>query len=81
MVTKDFPIFDCDSHVVEPPEIWEEYLPSAIRSWVKTQFHFHTDTGRRGSATTSAAASFCTPDTSSGSSPSYLTSTPFRKIL
>jgi hypothetical protein len=30
--------------VVEPPEIWDEYVPSAIRSWVKTQFHFHTDT-------------------------------------
>jgi len=44
MVKKDFPIFDCDSHVVEPPEIWDEYVPSAIRSWVKTQFHFHTDT-------------------------------------
>src|SRR5216683_29202 len=44
MVTKDFPIFDCDSHVVEPPEIWDEYVPSAIRSRVKTQFHFHTDT-------------------------------------
>jgi hypothetical protein len=44
MVTKDFPIFDCDSHVVEPPAIWDEYVPSAIRSWVKTQFHFHTDT-------------------------------------
>ncbi len=44
MVTKGFPIFDCDSHVVEPPEIWDEYVPSAIRSWVKTQFHFHTDT-------------------------------------
>src|SRR5712664_4421773 len=44
MVTKDFPIFDCDSHVVEPPEIWDEYVPSAIRSRVKSQFHFHTDT-------------------------------------
>jgi hypothetical protein len=43
MVKKDFPIFDCDSHVVEPPEIWDEYVPSDIRSWVKTQFHFHTD--------------------------------------
>ena len=41
---KDFSIFDCDSHVVEPPEIWDEYVPSDIRSWVKTQFHFHTDT-------------------------------------
>jgi len=22
--TKTFPIFDCDSHIVEPPEIWDE---------------------------------------------------------
>jgi len=44
MTSKDFPIFDCDSHVVEPPEIWDEYVPTAVRSWVKTQFHFHTDT-------------------------------------
>jgi hypothetical protein len=43
---KDFPIFDCDSHVVEPPEIWDEYVPSDRRSWVKTQFHFHTDTDK-----------------------------------
>jgi predicted TIM-barrel fold metal-dependent hydrolase len=46
MTSKDFPVFDCDSHVVEPPEIWDEYVPSAIRPWVKTQFHFHTDTDR-----------------------------------
>ena len=44
MMTKDFPIFDCDSHVVEPPEIWDEYVPKSVRAWVKTQFHFHTDT-------------------------------------
>ena len=24
---KDFPVFDCDSHVVEPPAIWDEYVP------------------------------------------------------
>jgi len=46
MTTKDFPVFDCDSHVVEPPEIWDEYVPAAKRAWVKTQFHFHTDTDR-----------------------------------
>ncbi len=40
---KSFPVFDCDSHVVEPPLIWEEYVPAAVRSWVKTQFCFHTD--------------------------------------
>ncbi len=44
MITKSFPVFDCDSHVVEPPAIWDEYVPKAVRAWVKTQFHFHTDT-------------------------------------
>jgi len=44
MVTKSFPVFDCDSHIVEPPEIWDEYVPSRVRTWAKTQFHFHTDT-------------------------------------
>jgi len=42
--SKSFPVFDCDSHVVEPPAIWDEYVPSQVRAWVKTQFHFHTDT-------------------------------------
>ena len=40
---KDFPVFDCDSHVVEPPAIWDEYVPTRSRAWVKTQFCFHTD--------------------------------------
>ena len=41
--TKNFPIFDCDSHIVEPPAIWDEYVPANVRTWAKTQFHFHTD--------------------------------------
>src|ERR671931_983597 len=44
MATKSFPVFDCDSHVVEPPLIWDEYVPAKSRSWIKTQFCFHTDT-------------------------------------
>jgi uncharacterized protein len=44
MTAKTFSVFDCDSHVVEPPEIWDEYVPAPVRPWVKTQFHFHTDT-------------------------------------
>jgi predicted TIM-barrel fold metal-dependent hydrolase len=44
MRTKSFPVFDCDSHIVEPPEIWDRYVPATVRPWVKTQFHFHTDT-------------------------------------
>src|SRR5262245_39990415 len=42
-VPKDFSVFDCDSHVVEPPSIWDEYVPSKSRAWIKTQFCFHTD--------------------------------------
>ena len=41
--SKNFPVFDCDSHVVEPPAIWDEYVPSRERAWVKSQFCFHTD--------------------------------------
>jgi predicted TIM-barrel fold metal-dependent hydrolase len=44
MTTKAFSVFDCDSHVVEPPQIWDEYVPVPVRAWVKSQFHFHTDT-------------------------------------
>ena len=40
---KDFPVFDCDSHVVEPPAVWDEYVPQSSRAWIKTQFCFHTD--------------------------------------
>ncbi len=29
---KDFPVFDCDSHVVEPPAIWDEYVPAKSRA-------------------------------------------------
>jgi predicted TIM-barrel fold metal-dependent hydrolase len=41
--TKGFSVFDCDSHVVEPPVVWDEYVPAKERAWVKTQFCFHTD--------------------------------------
>ena len=44
MATKSFSVFDCDSHIVEPPAIWDEYVPARARAWVKTQFYFHTDT-------------------------------------
>src|SRR4030095_4267115 len=44
MPRKSFPILNGDSHIVEPPAIWDEYVPRDVRAWVKTQFHFHTDT-------------------------------------
>ena len=32
MTTKDFIVFDSDSHVVEPPELWEKYLDPEYRT-------------------------------------------------
>jgi predicted TIM-barrel fold metal-dependent hydrolase len=32
MPSKDFPVFDSDSHVVEPPAIWEKYLAPEYRA-------------------------------------------------
>ncbi|HLG70472.1 MAG TPA: amidohydrolase family protein [Chloroflexota bacterium] len=39
MPSKDFPVFDCDSHIVEPAEIWDEYVPAAKREFVKEHFY------------------------------------------
>ena len=33
-IRKDFPVFDCDSHVVEPPAVWDEYVPARGRAWI-----------------------------------------------
>src|SRR5919201_3622912 len=40
---KDFSVFDFDSHGVEPPAVWDEYVPARNRAWIKSQFCFHTD--------------------------------------
>ena len=32
MATKDFVVFDGDSHVVEPPLLWEKYLDPEYRT-------------------------------------------------
>ena len=32
MTTKDFAVFDGDSHVVEPPALWEKYLDPEYRT-------------------------------------------------
>ena len=36
--TKDFPVFDCDSHIYEPPDIWDKYIPQKNRDFAKTHF-------------------------------------------
>ena len=42
--TKEFPVFDCDSHIYEPPEIWDKYIPQQNRDFAKT--HFYRDADR-----------------------------------
>ena len=41
---KTFPVFDCDSHIYEPPEIWDKYIPQNNRDFAKT--HFYRDADR-----------------------------------
>ncbi len=42
--SKNFPVFDCDSHIYEPPEIWDKYIPRNNRDFAKT--HFYRDADR-----------------------------------
>ncbi|MGH7929949.1 MAG: amidohydrolase family protein [Candidatus Binatia bacterium] len=42
--TKDFSVFDCDSHIYEPPAIWDKYIPQNNRDFAKT--HFYRDADR-----------------------------------
>lgn len=39
---KEFPVFDCDAHVNDPPEIWSEYVPAADRDAVRA-FYWHDE--------------------------------------
>src|SRR4029434_6730796 len=41
---KNFPVFDCDSHIYEPPEIWDKYIPQKQQEFAKT--HFYRDADR-----------------------------------
>lgn len=42
--TKNFAVFDCDSHIYEPPEVWNKYIPQNNRDFAKT--HFYRDADR-----------------------------------
>jgi hypothetical protein len=46
-MTKDFAVFDADSHVVEPPALWETYLEPEYRALGKHAL-WHQE-GRTGS--------------------------------
>ena len=41
---KTFSVFDCDSHIYEPPEIWDKYIPKNQQYFAKT--HFYRDADR-----------------------------------
>ena len=36
---KNFPVFDCDSHIYEPPEVWDKFIPENQRDFAKTHFY------------------------------------------
>ena len=40
-ITKRFTVFDSDSHVVEPPELWEKYLDPEFRALGKQALWRH----------------------------------------
>jgi predicted TIM-barrel fold metal-dependent hydrolase len=42
--TKNFPVFDCDSHIYEPLEVWDKYIPDNHRDFART--HFYRDADR-----------------------------------
>ncbi len=33
----DYGIIDCDQHVIEPPDLWEKYLPSTAELYGFTE--------------------------------------------
>ena len=43
-ITKSYSVFDCDAHVNDPLEIWEEYLPKGTEDLVR-QTYWRTDQG------------------------------------
>jgi predicted TIM-barrel fold metal-dependent hydrolase len=40
---KSFSVFDCDSHIHEPTDVWNEYMPRGEREFVKTHFYRDID--------------------------------------
>ncbi|MBI3743290.1 MAG: amidohydrolase family protein, partial [Chloroflexi bacterium] len=38
MLTKDFPVFDCDAHINDPHTIWSEYVEPKYRELVRASF-------------------------------------------
>ena len=53
---KAFAVFDGDTHVVEPPAVWEEYLAPEFRTLGKTALW--REEGRYGSTSRSTARCF-----------------------
>ena len=58
--TKDFPVFDCDSHIFEPPDVWDKYIPAHQREFAKSHLYVDNDRGIR---VLNGKASFMNPRT------------------
>ncbi|MBI2866909.1 MAG: hypothetical protein HYX97_01080, partial [Chloroflexi bacterium] len=37
-MTKTFPVFDCDAHINDPMEIWEQYVPAKDKELVMNSY-------------------------------------------
>ena len=37
------PVVDVDSHVYEPPAIWDEYVPAEMRGMARAAFYHEVD--------------------------------------
>ena len=35
LISKSFPVFDCDAHVNDPEEIWSKYVPESQKELVQ----------------------------------------------
>ncbi len=38
LLTKNFPVFDCDAHVNDPLDIWEKYVPESEKELVRATY-------------------------------------------
>ena len=38
LLSKNFPVFDCDAHINDPLEIWEKYVPESEKELVRATY-------------------------------------------
>ncbi len=45
LLTKNYPVFDCDAHINDPLEIWEKYVPESEKELVRATYWRDDDNG------------------------------------